>query len=421
MWDPAHNIARKTAIRTAYKTGASRCKPAHARGWARLLCLPLCVASFAGSLDASQTNATVTTPLRSGYGTFVAVGDAGAIVRSEDEGTTWTLAKSTATKRGLIKVVASSGLLVAVGEGGTIVRSVDKGVSWLPAYHSGTSVDLVDAIAEANGTLLAIGYGGTAVRSVDGGLNWAASRKTGTSAQLQSLIAEPHGALVALCDGGVLLRSIDDGLTWTVVVERRGTLFQGIAVTRNGTLVAVGGQEESPNSPRSAVVLRSVDGGGHWSTVGVNLPDIWLSAVTAETRGALLALGQSGEMFRSADEGLNWSRVDTGTQAVELDGIVEQDRILLATGVDGTILRSVDGGTSWSRQYSQRAFFILGLSMGSTGNATAVGAYAVHSEFFGLMAHSSDGGITWSKVPEFGTKQRLLSVVHVADGLGQNK
>jgi hypothetical protein len=244
---------------------------------AHLLWLPLCIASFAGALDA---------PPSSHHGVFVAVGDGGVIVRSTDEGATWTAVTNTGTKRDLSDVIAvTGGVLVADGDGGTIVRSVDSGASWLSAHRTGSTSDLGQATAEPNGTLLVNGDG-TVVRSVDGGLNWSAAHKTGTSTQFQTLIAEPHGALVALCDQGIVVRSTDDGLTWSVVVSRHA-VFQGVAVTQKGTLVVAGGQDATRDSPQSAVILRSVDGGSHWLEVtGINSRD-WLLSVTAESGGVI--------------------------------------------------------------------------------------------------------------------------------------
>jgi photosystem II stability/assembly factor-like uncharacterized protein len=366
------------------------------------------MASFAGTLPSSH------------HGVFVAVGDGGVIVRSVDEGATWIAVTNTGTKRDLSDVIAvTGGVLVADGDGGTILRSVDGGVTWLPAHRTGTATDLGQATTEPNGTLLVNGDG-TVVRSVDGGLNWSAARKTGTSTQFQTLIAEPHGALVALCDQGIVVHSTDDGLTWSVVLSRHAVL-QGIALTQKGALVVAGGQDATRDSPQSAVILRSVDGGNHWSEVtGIKSPD-WLMSVTAESGGSLIAFGQSGGELRSVDDGLNWSPVVTGTKDISLFTTLEQDHAILAAGDEGTILRSVDGGASWSQQYRDRNFTVAGLFGGSARTVLAIGSYHVHSEFFGLMARSTDGGITWSKVKDFGTKRRLVGVVYVPDGTAPNK
>jgi photosystem II stability/assembly factor-like uncharacterized protein len=168
---------------------------------------------------------------------------------------------------------------------------------------------------------------------------------------------------VALCDQGIIVRSTDDGITWSVVVSRHAVL-QGIAVTQKGTLVVAGGQDATHDSPQPAVILRSVDGGSHWSEVtGINSRD-WLMSVTAESSGSLIAFGQSGEELRSTDDGLNWLPVDTGTKSIALFTTFEQDHTILAAGDEGTILRSVDGGASWSQQYRERNFTVVELLRG---------------------------------------------------------
>jgi photosystem II stability/assembly factor-like uncharacterized protein len=144
-------------------------------------------------------------------------------------------------------------------------------------------------------------------------------------------------------------------------------------------------------------------------------------SVTAESGGSLIAFGQSGEEFRSVDDGVNWSAVDTGTKGIALFTTLEQNHTILAAGDEGTILRSVDSGASWSQQYRERNFTVVDLFRGSPGTVLAIGNYSVHTNFFGLMARSTDGGITWSKVKDFGTKGRLVGVVYLPDGTVPNK
>ena len=72
----------------------------------------------------------------------------------------------------LLDLAADGDRLIAVGEAGAVLRSADQGHSWqltqTPTTRTLTSVALVDAK-----TFVAVGHGGTLLRSADGGGSWA--------------------------------------------------------------------------------------------------------------------------------------------------------------------------------------------------------------------------------------------------------
>ena len=85
---------------------------------------------------------------------YVAVGDAGTIVTSSDDGITWApIAPVTAQN---LRSVASGSRFVAVGQGGAVVFS-DDGTNWTAA--SAGSADLAQVVA-APGLYLAVGAAG---------------------------------------------------------------------------------------------------------------------------------------------------------------------------------------------------------------------------------------------------------------------
>jgi len=98
-----------------------------------------------------------------GRGTFVVVGDEGAIVTSPDA-VQWTLRDSPTDER-LRSVVHAAGLFVAVGYGGTILTSRD-GLVWRAA-RSGVT-DRLQSVAHGNGLFVAIGWSGCVLRSTEG-------------------------------------------------------------------------------------------------------------------------------------------------------------------------------------------------------------------------------------------------------------
>jgi hypothetical protein len=98
-------------------------------------------------------------------------------------------------------VVWGGGVFVAVGDAGAVVRSTD-GLQWTRP-SSGVTVDLWD-VAWDGSTFIAVGSAGTVIRSRDG-MDWSADRRA-TDISLTSVSAVP-GCAIAVGYDGVILRN----------------------------------------------------------------------------------------------------------------------------------------------------------------------------------------------------------------------
>ena len=99
----------------------------------------------------------------------MAVGDAGTILSSSDDGATWvdrTDPVSPVTSENLNGVSYGSGIFVAVGEEESILTSPD-GAAWTPITTPGTSDRELFGVTYANSTFVAVGDGGTILTSND--------------------------------------------------------------------------------------------------------------------------------------------------------------------------------------------------------------------------------------------------------------
>lgn len=85
---------------------------------------------------------------------FTAVGEAGVILLSIDDGTSWTL-QPTPTSENLNDCSAGAPVVMAVGDNGTLIYSQDDGINW-DALVSGVSVDL-NGITIFNAEYTAVG------------------------------------------------------------------------------------------------------------------------------------------------------------------------------------------------------------------------------------------------------------------------
>jgi len=97
---------------------------------------------------------------------LLAVGDHGAILRSENKGVSWEVVPSN-TKHHLTDVVRSEKIAIAVGKNGVTLVSADDGKSWKTASAEGAALHRV---AVAGDTVIAVGDKGTVLRASIGKL-----------------------------------------------------------------------------------------------------------------------------------------------------------------------------------------------------------------------------------------------------------
>lgn len=132
--------------------------------------------------------------------TFVAVGDAGAIVSSSD-GVTWTQ-QGSPTPVNLYGVVAGAGRIVVVGDAGAILVSNDGVV--FQERPSGTGATLYEVAFDGEATFVAVGAFGTVVISEDAGLTWQAT-EVGLTNELYG-VAYGNDTWVVVGQAGIILQ-----------------------------------------------------------------------------------------------------------------------------------------------------------------------------------------------------------------------
>jgi photosystem II stability/assembly factor-like uncharacterized protein len=102
----------------------------------------------------------------------------------------------------------------------------------------------------------------------------------------------------------------------------------------------------------------------------------------------IVLVGRSGVIFQTTDEGMTWTRPDSGTR-VALTAVSFAAQAGIAVGEAGTILRSDDGGLNWTAQFSGTTGSLGAVSVVDADTAIAVGEG-------GIILRTDDGGITWT-------------------------
>jgi photosystem II stability/assembly factor-like uncharacterized protein len=152
------------------------------------------------------------------------------------------------------------------------------------------------------------------------------------------------------------------------------TAFQKV---NNNILVAVG---------KSGQILVSFDQGisfsGVGSETGDNLNDVKLFA-----DGCLVTVGNNGTILTTEDKGVTWKQKKSNV-TVNLNKIAVAGNTIFVVGDKGTLLISKDGGNSWERIKTRMSIKFSAIIMIDKLTGTIVGEN-------NTIMHTFDGGYTW--------------------------
>ncbi len=295
----------------------------------------------AWSLVASPGGADLSAVAGDAGGTVVAVGRAGAVVRSGD-GEAWVQVESGVTSD-LLGVAAGDERFVAVGADGMVATSED-GVNWTPRTV-GAAVRLT-GVAWNGSLYVAVGAGGGelfhgVVLTSSDGATW--SDRTPDRVPPLLGVTWDGRRFVAVGWIGALAISAD-GLDWNV--RTLGDELQGCwfmlrpsylySVAGSGSLLVAVGLVVGDQYPGLGVSLASPDGEA-WSCAQTELPpnQFRFNAVTW-TGTRFVAAGLGGAIGTSVD-GLAWEREESPATPT-LFAVVAGRHRLVAVGEGGTIV-----------------------------------------------------------------------------------
>jgi len=353
-----------------------------------------------------------------GGGVHIAVGDYGTILRSADNGTTWTVIDNGG--RTLNGVTFGAGLFVAVGSDGRVLTSPD-GLVWT-ARHSGTSTQL-KGVAYGNGLFVAVGttrvdpdtlVPAGAIYTSGDGINWTSRLQTLPLNTALDLLDVGFGSdgitnvFVAVGQGGYLLTSADNGTTWLLngaaPINPAAALPGGIGTFdflavhfAADTFVAAGASGQVFTSGLTAQSWAQHDILSFADLHGIGYGN-----------SRFLAVGTAGEIWSSAD-GSAWTQETSGLENTQLsiNGITTAGTGFLAVGDDGHLLTSANG-TAWTLAAPQAATVTpLRDIIYANGAYTAVGG---NGQGGNAAVLTSLNGIAWQSVPMSPTSNTLRGI-----------
>lgn len=146
---------------------------------------------------------------------------------------------------------------VAVGDAGAIYRTTDGGTSW-SRINSNVDSDIYSVFFRTSSIGWAVGRDGVILKSTNGGRSWS-KQSINLPVDLNSVhfITDNNGWVVG--SSGTILRTTNGGTNWTAVSSGVVNALAKIYWLDNQTAWIVGGDDR-------AVILNTTDGGTHWQS-----------------------------------------------------------------------------------------------------------------------------------------------------------
>lgn len=336
-----------------------------------------------------------------GIQSLIAIGatlyaQSGAILKSEDDGATWTNISQGLGRDVVIQSLVAIGSTLYVGgfsgDFSKIFKTTDGGTTWTDVSQGLPSFSFeVSSLYAAGATLYAVSSDlrpDPIYRSEDGGNTWLESstglNNTGNTSNVKSLVSD-GSALYVLTSNGIL-KSSDNGATWVDITASWANLGlnQGVLpltlLVQNAVLYA---------GTTSDGLFRSQDGGSSWtSNRNLGLINRQVMAYTNSGSTWYASTIQDG-IFISKDDGETWQASNDGFSARNVDSLWADGAALITNISNYTthVYRSTDRGNNWTfADFGERinTFFSLDDTLYAGG--------------YGSVSKSIDNGATWTSV-----------------------
>jgi photosystem II stability/assembly factor-like uncharacterized protein len=288
--------------------------------------------------------------------------------------------------------------------------STDGGLTWQSDSANGLPAQvMVNAIASSGSEVFASTLEGSAAivgggvyRSTDNGINWASSSKGIFGTPTFSNFAFQDTTIYVAYDNN-LFRSNDGGNNWNLIsnglpgVQDSNSSAIGNMDIQFGSIVYTLAEKGSKLFAGASVnggVDVSTDAGITWSPANYGLPNPpnrFISAMTVSDSVLIVSefRGDSSFIYRSTNDGANWTEVNQGMSIVKQLAAIGTN-VIAATSSGGFL--STDGGISWTSLYGTGGF--------PTVKPINV-AFAQNSVFFAGggssgIVRSTNGGTVWA-------------------------
>lgn len=273
----------------------------------------------------------------------------------------------------LLDVAHAGKRLVAVGDRGHILFSEDSGKNWVqarvPTRQLLTALYFVD---DQHGW--AVGHDAQILATDDGGANWELQYED-LEREAPLLDVWFHDASHGFAVGayGALLETNDGGKSWSDASDRLdnedGYHLNGITAVKDSGLFIVG---------EAGTMFRSADWGQTWEKVQSPYEGTLFGAQGTASGNTLVVFGLRGNLYRSGDFGSSWQNVQLSSDSGRFEfglagGSLLKNGDLVIVGHGGSVLTSKDSGRTFSVINRRDRASLASVTADAAGNLILVG------------------------------------------------
>jgi photosystem II stability/assembly factor-like uncharacterized protein len=345
---------------------------------------------FSGLLDKYLSSISVSI---SGIIFAGVLGELGGIYHSDDGGNSWMKIglPNTIVSALMIPKVGSAKDKIFAGADSVVFSSTDIGDNWLQTgslpHYGNLDFRLQSLFTTTSGAILAGAYQWGVYRTSNYGTSWT---NVGLDNEtVYSFLEKPNGSIFTSTLSAVYI-STDDGNNWGITGGNiPGGWFSSLATNSSGEIF-VG----MINRSDSAYIYRSTNNGQSWIPTGMTFQPVMSLLITEGDTIFAGCVFSGGGIFRSTDNGMNWSEVSAGLINRDVYALAKNSIGDLFAGTAGGVFRSRNSGELWVPINSGLTFNrIQSLELNSTGI---------------LFAGTYGGGV-------FRTKQSTTSIYEISN------
>lgn len=277
----------------------------------------------------------------------VAVGDRGAILYSDDEGSHWQRADAPTNVLLTALCFADARYGWAVGHDAVVLATRDGGSTWELQYSDVMGANSDDEFADDEDfpdedfddeDYYSDNY--------DDFSDEEEGAQDTSGAPLLDVACLSRDRVLAVGGYGYLLETTDGGATWNKAMDHLdnsgGWHLNGVARIPDSNTVMVVGEK--------GVIFRSRDNGLSWKKLKSPYDGSFFG-ITALRDGSVLAYGLQGNLWVSRNQGDSWRQIQTGVTRGINDAVQLDDDTVVLVGGAGVVLISRDNANSVVLQY----------------------------------------------------------------------
>lgn len=271
--------------------------------------------------------------------TGIAVGEGGAIIKTNNGGKKWFWIESNIESTlKTITSVNNGTRFISAGDEGKIIISEDGGETW-NSLQSPTTESLwnIQMINDKIGWM--VGEGATALKTTDGGLSWIQQITPYTSLPYWDVdfIDTLRGYIC--CNSGIVLKTIDGGENWQILQAGDTRSLFTIYAFDSLWISAAG---------FAGKAVYSTDGGNSWINSGGNfIPSESNKVKFINDTLGYLATGSG--IFRSTDKGINWYSTSIGITYMTTNISFPNNTVGHILGSYMYLVKTTDEGYNWKK------------------------------------------------------------------------